>query len=311
MVIFTDDINFASKWISKDINWKTTSINSVQEKIIPLAERLFNKETIFISEIKTQNMWQFLFLVKSASDSQFDILIDLSRKNVDLPHGILCLAGSGKKFHGFKNRKWESLPGNIHLSILLSPKIEVKHFDTGFLILAAVSVINTIDTIPCLKNRSKIRWINDILIEKKKVCGVLAHTLTQGRILAGAVLGIGLNVITTPKVEPTPFVSKVASLCDFTGDSNKINLKTVFENLIHFLELNYDILINHQYHQLLEFYRQRSLILGQSVTIMSDDPPKKMEKIAEGKVSSIGDNLEIYFDSCSSPVSKGRLILNE
>ncbi len=237
------------------------------------------------------------------------VLIEMVRKNYNLPHGILCLAGSGKKFHGFKNRAWISMPGNIHLSVFFAPGKQIRNFSSGFMILAAVSVLQTLDTIPTLQKKSMIKWVNDIFIEDAKVCRVIAHTLTQGKIVSGVVLGIGLNVEVSPVVEPTVFVPKISSLQDIVPNEIKIDSKTIYAQLIKNLQKNYSVLISGNYNKLIEFYKLRSLVIGKDVKILTDNLKTKSEIIASGRVVSIGENLELFFENRSTPVTKGRLVI--
>ena len=309
MTIYTDNIQFAQKYVNAEPEWQKTNYSDIPAEIRYLSNRLFLHEEIYHAESDNDDFWQYIFLVQTASESHFDIFIELVRENHHLPDKILCLAGSGKKFHGFKNRTWISVPGNIHLSVYLSPGKHIRHFAAGFMILAAVSVLQTIDHIASLKKKSMIKWINDILIEDAKVCGVLAHTLTQNKIVTGAVLGIGLNVEVTPIVDSTPFVPKIASLQDYIPPSKKIDGKIVFNRLISVLKTNYLRLISDRYQELLEFYKLRSLVIGKEVKIFSDNSVKKTEKIDSGRVVSIGENLELFFENRTSPITNGRLII--
>jgi biotin-(acetyl-CoA carboxylase) ligase len=118
-------------------------------------------------------------------------------------------------------------------------------------------------------------------------------------------------VNTTPKVEPTLFVPDVTSLFDCSSNNKKLDLSIIFDNLIQFLEQNYNLLLSNQFHHLLDFYRQRSHIIGKSVKILSDTLPYQNQEIARGKAESIGENLELFLENLKSPITKGRLILEE
>lgn len=309
MKLYTDNIQFAERYFEQKLKWQPASQASISENVKLLSAKLFTAKDIYTSNIDNNSIWQHLFLLEYSEESQYDILIKSMEEQQEPPHGTLCIAGSGKKFHGFKNRPWESLPGNLHLSAFLSPQKEIKHFGVGFLILSAVSVLQTLDSIEQLKNKAAVKWVNDILIDGAKVCGVLAHTQTQGNIVTGAVLGIGLNVERTPNVSPTIFVPKVASINDFITDSTKPNISFVFDALISFLDKNYKNLLNGNYLQILELYRSRSLIIGKKVKIFSDESDGKSREIFCGIVKSIGDNLELMFEENDTIITNGRLAL--
>ncbi|MCP4705319.1 MAG: biotin--[acetyl-CoA-carboxylase] ligase, partial [candidate division Zixibacteria bacterium] len=257
--------------------------------------------------------------VKEAEQSQYDLLIDMKKCGEDVPDKTLCLANTGKKFHGQRNRDWISLSGNIHLSVFLKPDKIIKQFAPGFNILAAVSVLQTIDAIDDLKEKAQVKWVNDILIDNAKVCGFLAHTLTEGSKVTGAVLGIGLNVESSPDVDPTPFVPQSSSLKDFSNNQEQTNQSFVFHKLIANLARNYRLLLENGYNELLDIYRQRSIIIGRDVIIKPDPirpvPPvqvdEKVSEDIEGRVAFIGDNLELFLEGRKKPIFSGRLILKD
>jgi len=308
MIAYTDNPHFVAQYFSTNLSWQLVSPANLETTIQPLATRLFSRKRIYQSFANADDLWQHVFFVEHAEDSQFDVLVDLSQQNVKLPAGILCLAGSGRKFHGFRNRPWVSLPGNIHLSALLAPKQKIDHFDVGFVMLAAVSVVQTLDTIRGLTNRAMVKWVNDILIGNAKVCGVLAQTQTQGDLVMAAILGIGLNVESRPRVEPTPFVPEVAALRDFVADPKPCNQSVIFHQLMQSLAQSYRLLVAGGYAELLAFYRRRSMVIGRTVRVLSDSPAGEAEEIARGKVKTIGENLELIFEG-SNAVSRGRLVI--
>ena len=310
MKIFTDNIYFAKNYLQNEPYWRSCNISEFDENIRLLLLELFGVKKVFWGEVKSTSMWQYFLLIDYAPNSQYDILINLSRESSNLPDGILCVAGSGNKFHGFKNRRWESLPGNIHLSAFLSPNQIIENFGAGFMVLAAVSVVKTLDALPGLVHKSSIKWVNDIIIEDNKVCGVLAHTQNQGSKVKNAILGIGINVKSSPEIEPTRFVPKAASLCKFVQKNHQCNLEMVFSRLSYFLEINYKKLISDKYIELFQTYKKRSSILQQNVSIWTDEQENE-ELIAKGKVSSIGENLELFIEGLKEPITKGRLAIEE
>ncbi len=306
MKIYTDNPDFAKRYIANNINFSKAENHYFDSNIAPVIKKIIYPSPVFWTKMKENSGWNHLILTEFSEESQFDSLIELS-KNQELPDKILCQAGSGKKFHGFRNRAWKSLPGNLHISAFFAPNRNIPNFSTGFLILAAVSVIQTIDSIPQLKGKARIKWVNDIIIENAKVCGVLAQTQVTGSKVTGAVIGIGLNVETAPLVEPTPFVPKSGCLKGFL--QSNISEKQVFDLLIRILNINYTFLLNGKYPELLEYYREKSLILGKNVAIWSDERNGSNKILHQSRVLQIGENLELYIEGVNSPVTKGRLSL--
>lgn len=309
LVAFTDNPGFGDQFIAAEPPWKPYTSDPFSEPGIPeLLGELFSGRKPFQKRIPSST-WKYVFLVESAPRSQFDIFLDLTRRDISLPDGILSVAGTGRNFHGFKQRHWVTLPGNIHLSVLFSPRRQIPAFGSGFMVVAANSVVQAIDTLPRLATPPGIKWVNDILIGGKKVAGVLARTITRGETVQQAILGIGLNVESTPVVKPTPFVPEVTGLREWLPEGEKCNRKELFQHLIHFLWQNYIALLAGDYEDLLNFYRSRSIVIGKPVTVWQERDTGDLNLIGKGMVKAIGENLELYFQESEQPVKGGRLVL--
>jgi biotin-(acetyl-CoA carboxylase) ligase len=222
----------------------------------------------------------------------------------------VCLAGSGKGFHGQWNRSWAALPGNIHLSIHLSPGRGLNDIGTGLSILPAVSLVEAIDSIGGLEIRPGIRWVNDILLGGSKVAGFLVHTHSAGGLVTGAVTGIGLNVGTVPPVAPTMFVPSVTALSGSVADPRSCVPSIILHRVLDAFSRNYQDLIAGRGAGLLDSYRRRSLVLGRRVRVFPDGPGAGREPLAEGTVLSIGERLELHIAGVRRAVTRGRLVMD-
>lgn len=302
MIIFTDNISHSKKYFD---NFNEIPNNN-DFKISAKLESEFFKTKPFILSSENE-FWRFAFINEVFENSQFDLLINLSGKNKLVADKTICLAGYGRKFHGFHNRAWESALGNIHLSCYFNPNAESSHIGLSFTMLAAVSVIETLDSIEELKNKAQIKWINDIIINDSKICGVIAHNQIQGCKISDAILGIGLNVEKAPEINPTSFIRKATSInneCQQKQDIAKIT-----NILLSKIAINYDLLLSDGYKVILDKYLQRSLIIGKNINIWSDNYEKTPQIIRSGKVVSIGEYLELYLENQPEPVMSGRLEL--
>ncbi|OQY30348.1 MAG: biotin--[acetyl-CoA-carboxylase] ligase [Candidatus Cloacimonetes bacterium 4572_55] len=309
MIVYTDSPSFAEEYTPHRTKWQALVAAEIDEPIRLLALLLMPEaDIIYRAHLASDPQWQYGFFIEYASKSQFDILTRLCHLDRSLPDGILCLAGSGEKFHGFKNRPWVALAGNLHLSVFLAPHQKIDHFWTGFTVLSAISVIHTLDELQYLGETATIKWVNDILIDRAKVCGVLAQTQIQGDLVCGVVLGIGLNVKSRPVIDATSYASRFAALADYMP-AGKCDLTKIFSRLVYHLRQNYNLLLNGKYVDLINFYRARSYILGKNVEILTDPTNGEPERIIRGKAVSIGENLELYFAERLEPVTEGRLAM--
>ena len=309
MIIFCDKIAFAKRCIPQSGEWDSCKISALPSTVTALANELFDSDSIMRTEIAASEHWNYLFAVDHSTKSQYDVLSRLAVSGCELPDKTLCCAGSGDEFHGFKSRDWKTCSGNIHLSAFVKPAQEIQGAAVGFMIAAVIASLQTVDSFELQDVVPAIKWVNDILVQGAKVGGVLARLQTQGSVTESAVVGIGLNVEKRPPVVRNPYVPKVAALSDFTGTPAIFSHADALARLMEFLGHNLKRLCQGQFHELLDIYRQRSLILGRQVTICEDTREGASRVLARGLVESIGPNLELFIRNHLNPVTKGRLQL--
>lgn len=114
------------------------------------------------------------------------------------PHGTLVSADVQEAGVGRRGRSWSSEQGvGIYMSIVLRPEIEADkaHMLT---LVAAMAVQKAIGKICGESNDSKakpeIKWPNDIVLNKKKICGILTEMSLKGTEIDFVIVGIGINV---------------------------------------------------------------------------------------------------------------------
>jgi BirA family transcriptional regulator, biotin operon repressor / biotin---[acetyl-CoA-carboxylase] ligase len=271
-------------------------------------DAFFSEEPSVLDAPSEDPLWRVAIATDYARGSQYARLLDLARRKT-LPNGLACVAGAGAGFQGFRGRSWEAVPGNVHLSVHLAPMREIERFETVFLALAAVSVVEVLDALPGLTGAASIKWVNDVLLEGAKVAGVLAYTQTLGRTVTGVVLGIGVNVEATPSVRPTAFVPAATSLSRVLSPELRPEAGTVLRRLLGALAANYRLLLAEGYGPLMQRYRERSAVLGEDVLLSSDDPDEVPRVFAAGRAVGIGDGLELLLAGHPAPITRGRLIL--
>ena len=114
------------------------------------------------------------------------------------PHGTLVTAGEQRAGRGRQGRTWSAPPGRALLMSL------VLHEVPGLLALAsAVAVADVVG------DGATIKWPNDVLVDGRKVAGILAEGRPPGR---WAVLGIGVNVAVREEDLPPSLAGRAAGL---------------------------------------------------------------------------------------------------
>ncbi|MBV9122728.1 MAG: biotin--[acetyl-CoA-carboxylase] ligase [Planctomycetes bacterium] len=144
--------------------------------------------------------------------------------------GLVILAGEQTAGRGQHGRTWQCSPGTgVLLSVLLFPSISLRR-PALLTAWAAVSVCETIRALSGLEPR--IKWPNDVLIQGKKVCGILMDQWRR------TVAGIGLNVNQTADDLARAELPDAGSLAVFTGQ--RLDVSTVARRLIEQLDEEYD-----------------------------------------------------------------------
>lgn len=107
-------------------------------------------------------------------------------------HGTLVVADSQSGGKGRRGRNWHSPKGSaIAMSMILKPELETDK--AGMLTLVqAMAVVKALEGICSCK--PQIKWPNDILINEKKVCGILTEMNLNKTEIASIIIGCGVNV---------------------------------------------------------------------------------------------------------------------
>jgi BirA family biotin operon repressor/biotin-[acetyl-CoA-carboxylase] ligase len=110
------------------------------------------------------------------------------------PEGEVVIADSQTAGRGRFDRHWESPAGkSIYLSLILRPDISPVQ-STQLTLVAAVAIAETLANFS--KVKPFIKWPNDVLINEKKVCGILTEMSVDREKINFVVVGIGINVNT-------------------------------------------------------------------------------------------------------------------
>lgn len=122
-------------------------------------------------------------------DSTNQWTLEKSRKGGSMP--FACLAEQQTRGRGRRGKIWLSPPGcNIYMSLAWSFEIPVNQL--GVLSIAAgLAVIKALEEAGV--QRAMLKWPNDVLVEGKKIAGILIETATMTDSKSSVVIGVGLN----------------------------------------------------------------------------------------------------------------------
>ncbi|MBL6664915.1 MAG: biotin--[acetyl-CoA-carboxylase] ligase [Rickettsiales bacterium] len=143
---------------------------------------------------------QFMLHLLEEVDSTNSYAFSLAKNNNAFDREVV-IANRQYLGRGRINRKWESMDGNLFCSIIIKPNIikipsSQAHRLSFFAILAlknAILALNDDDN-----NQIQLKWPNDLLINGKKVAGILLESSLSNDHIDFAIIGVGVNIIKYP-----------------------------------------------------------------------------------------------------------------
>ncbi len=205
-------------------------------------------------ELKTENLPAFYsFSFVPQVDSTNRVVKQWGKEGV--PEGEVLIACSQTAGRGRLGRSFFSPDSGIYLSVLLRPDLSPKE-TLRLTTAAAVAVAQAIG------ETAQIKWVNDVFLNGKKVCGILTESALLGATLDYAVVGIGLNLWQPTYGFPQDLQQIAGSIFDTIPTEKKV-AELVSKILARFYEC-YQNLFDHA---ILEIYQKRNLLQGKPVTV--------------------------------------------
>lgn len=121
-------------------------------------------------------------------DSTNQTVQELSTKEKE---GLVVIADRQRLGRGRRGRIWESQEGNVYFSLLLKPRIDTKAAP----MLTLVAAYSLAKYLRSKKIACEIKWPNDLVVDGKKVCGILTEMILDGSKIASVIVGIGVNLV--------------------------------------------------------------------------------------------------------------------
>jgi BirA family biotin operon repressor/biotin-[acetyl-CoA-carboxylase] ligase len=187
--------------------------------------------------------------------STMDAARELAKKGAG--EGTIVIAEAQTQGRGRLSREWLSPEGGIYFTLVLHPRISPA-YAPRINLMASVAVAATIRKLFGLK--AELKWPNDVLIEGRKVCGILAEMDAEMDVVNFVNVGIGINANTSiPQFEKT-----VTSLKDALG--REISRKEFLSALLTEIEGQQPLLMKSD---LLEEWKKLSVTLNKDVRIVA------------------------------------------
>lgn len=259
------NVSRAAVWkVIKSLKNEGYDILSVSNKGYALS-----KETdILSSKIIKDNMPKykdkFNFVIYKTVESTNIVARGMAMNGAD--SGTVVIAEEQTSGYGRNGKSFFSPYGTgIYMSIILNLKKEKKIFNSSFITTAAaMAVSKSIEEIS--NENTQIKWVNDVFINGKKVCGILtegAFSFEDGK-LDYAVIGIGINVNFPKNGFPEEINNIAVSI-------NKMQNNKDIRNILiaKILERMYEYYFNNV--AFYDEYKKRSFLIGKKVSLNIDN----------------------------------------
>jgi BirA family biotin operon repressor/biotin-[acetyl-CoA-carboxylase] ligase len=185
--------------------------------------------------------------------------------NQGAEEGEVVIAESQKKGKGRLGRNWFSPPfSNLYLSVILRPKIPPPQAPL-ITLMAAVATAEAIEKTSGLQ--PLIKWPNDILLNGRKMAGLLNEIKSETDRIHFVILGIGVNLNIDEKMFPKEIRSVATSMKREMGQG--VSRKIFLASLLQELEKWYTVFLRQGEGVILKSWRERAKIKGRQVKMTS------------------------------------------
>lgn len=219
----------------------------------------------------------------------------LAKSLADSQNGEFCIfAREQSAGRGRMGRSFHSPSGGLYMSIVLRPGIHASEA-LSITTVAALAVCRAIDMLAGV--RCGIKWVNDVYLDGKKVCGILTEsTVRPDGMIDFAVLGIGVNLVEPFGGFPEDIKDRAGALFKSLPENadNMLTASIINEFKALWQSQNAEDCINE--------YRERSFVVGREVNVMRttdgestaatvigiDDEYRLLVKYSNGSVEALG-----------------------
>lgn len=191
----------------------------------------------------------------------------LKERERDLPAGFVLIARRQSAGRGRQGRSFFSPGGTgLYMSVLLRPALTPKN---AALLTPAAAVAAARAVEACFPVRAAVKWVNDLYVDGRKVCGILAESaLGNGPFpLRYAVLGAGFNIAPPEGGFPAELADVAGAITERCRQGDRERLAAAF------LRELYPLLASLPETPFLEDYRARCFLTGREVTVLNPAGP--------------------------------------
>lgn len=218
-----------------------------------------DQTTNFIKNLKMNFIKKIIVLDEVTSTN--NNARELARKGAK--EGTIVIAKKQIKGRGRFERLWESPKGGLYLSIVLKPNC-LSNKTTILPLLGSLVVSETIDS---YNLSTKIKWPNDVLVNGKKIAGILLESEAINKKLEYVILGIGINLNTDINFFSRDI--KKISTSIFKEIGKPIDYYLFIKKLLQNFDKYYSFFLAKNYLFIINEWKKKSDTLGRKVKIIT------------------------------------------
>ena len=209
-----------------------------------LKTRCFGRSVLFLSEVGSTNDVAKQWAGHGAAE------------------GTVVVAEAQTRGRGRQGRRWASIPGkSLLFSLILRPPFPPQ----GWPLITLATAVAVARTCESFGIGVGIKWPNDLVVQGRKLCGILAETVPGKDKMTPVVVGIGVNLTQTRKDFPRELRRIATSL--FLVSGRRIVRHRFLQKLLLELERAYEHLSERDAQGILSEWRRRSVTLGKQVRV--------------------------------------------
>lgn len=209
------------------------------------------------------------------------------------PEGTIVIAEEQTNGRGRLTRHWHSpKQTGIWMSVVLRPNLP-PHKAPQFTLITAVAVVQAIEDLCDI--HPEIKWPNDILIDGKKVTGILTELQADSDKIHSIIIGIGINVNQSKDQFPNELHSIATSLAIESGE--KIVRAALIQKILANLERYYQVYLEQGFTPLKILWESYAISIGKEIiarTISGDITGKAIGISNEGVLKIQDHNGQIH-----------------
>lgn len=222
---------------------------------------------------------------------------NLARQHSTMPHGSLFVADDQTAGKGRLGRTWASTPScGIWMSILLKPDISMQSI-SQLTLVAGLSVCKALREYCNID--AQIKWPNDIVVDDKKICGILTEMSAEIERLNYVICGIGVNV--NHKIFDPTIADKATSV--FLKNNRLTPRAKLIQAILKHMEGFYTSYITGGFVSIKDEYSASCATVGKQVRIIKDNE----ETIAFAESISDSGELVVSIDGVQTTVYSGEV----